>query len=172
MPASGSSESLSNAEEEVEVACLSHVRWYRLTVGQSSVCDDHRINRRVQVIAEIESHGADRRVVAQSQAHSLREVVKVAEAGGIRTRGACHLGLKLFVQNLAGPTVGLFDAEKAGPNVGRVIEDVAHVVEQHEAQGVVEIRQLGIRRTELGAVREGARAADRKAGERVARAGG
>src|SRR5271170_66675 len=171
MPASVSSESLPNAEEEVEVACLPHVRRYRLTVRQSSVRDDYRINRRIQVIAQIKAQWTDRRVVTQSQTYCVREVVKVAEASGVRARMPRDLGLQFFIQNLASPAMGLFDADKAGPDIGRVIKDVAHVVKQHEAQGVVEVRQLGIRGTELSAVYECARAADWKAGERVAGAG-
>src|SRR5271166_732910 len=148
------------------------MRRYRLAIGQGSVCDDDLKNRRIEVIAEVKAQWTDRRMVAQAQAYCLREVVKIAKSGGIRARVACDHGLKFFIQNLAGPTVGLFDTDETGPDVGRVIENVAHVVEQHKAQRIVEVRQLGIRRAKLGAVHEGSCAADGKAGERVAWAGG
>src|SRR5579862_353561 len=83
-PESASSECLPDAEEEVEVSGLADVRENRLAVRVSSVRDDDRIDRRVEVVTEVKAQGADRRVITHAKTDGVGEVVEVAEAGGIR----------------------------------------------------------------------------------------
>ena len=83
-----SSKRLPQAEEEVDVRRLAQIG-RRLVTGKSvgfadgvgiAVVDVHREDGRIQVIAEIEPDGPDRRVVAQTGAQSMREVVEAAQA--------------------------------------------------------------------------------------------
>ncbi len=64
------------------------------------------------------------------------------------------------------------EAEEAGPGIGGVGKDVAHIVKEDEADRVAEPGKVGRRQAQFGAVDERACAADGVAGLRIARAGG
>ncbi len=70
------------------------------------------------------------------------------------------LGL-LWGQRLAGVAIRLGEAEGAGPRISGVGKDVAHIVEEHQAEGVAEVRQRGRRQAQLGAVDQRPGSADR-----------
>src|SRR5579871_4878358 len=63
------SERLSQAEEEIEMAGLAHVRYI---VGMGVIVR-YGINRGVQVIAEIQPHWSDRRMVTHPQPRRVRK---------------------------------------------------------------------------------------------------
>ena len=44
------------------------------------IVDVDGVDRRIQVIAEVEANGPDRRMVSRTESHGVREVVKTALA--------------------------------------------------------------------------------------------
>src|ERR1700741_1085077 len=71
-----SSERLSQAEEEIEMAGFSNV-WFAVWLRER-VVDVHWVNRRIQVVTEIKADRPDRRMVAHAQPYRMREVVETA----------------------------------------------------------------------------------------------
>ena len=109
--------------------------------------------RRIQIVAKIEAHRPDRRVIAHPAANRLRHIVEVAR------RGKASAGL----------LVRLREAPQTSPHVARRIENVTHVVKDDEAEAGTDERQAHGRRTQLQVVDEHGVAADRKTRKRIAR---
>src|SRR5579863_9297228 len=139
-----------------------------------------RINGRIQIVAEIQPDGPDRRMVPQAETRRMGKVAAAADAllpgRGTLSQGG-SAGYRSLVpggdgQDSAGVPVGLPYAQCTGPDVSRVGEDVAHVVEKNEADRIPQPWQVGGRQAKLGTVHQGTGAADRKTGFRIARACG
>src|SRR6266568_855373 len=139
-----SSEGLSQAEEEVEVRGFADV-----LIGvdvRLRVVHVHRVDWRIQVVAEIQPDRPDWRMVAHAQARCMREVIEAALtllAGRgywpCWTRRCGRCGRRIGCgrcRNLARIAVGLLNSKRACPRVSGIREDVAHVVKEHEAERV------------------------------------
>src|SRR5450631_1264514 len=171
-----SSESLSQAEEEIEVGGLAYV-----LIGvdvRLRVIDVDWVDRRIEVITEIQPNRTNWRMVAQSQTNRMREIVEAAlsllsrrctgpgwaRRGG---RGSGRVGGSGYLANIP---IRLANSQSTGPCIARICEDIPHVVKEHEAQGISEERQNGRRHAQLSAVDKCASTTDRESGLRVARA--
>src|ERR1700730_19444703 len=64
-------EALPNTEEEVEMRSVSLMR--RVVVEVIN----HRIHRRIQVIAEVQANRPHRRLVPSAQPHIMREIIEI-----------------------------------------------------------------------------------------------
>ena len=118
------SEGLAKAEEEVEVARLTQpLRRLR----QIRVVIRHRVDWRVQVVAEVQSNGPGRGMVAQTKADGVGEVVKAARfpcipvevglPGGVVGGFVSGDGrLAFFFQ------IRLMEVEEAGPCIRRSLQ--------------------------------------------------
>ncbi len=117
--------------------------WFREWLCDA-IIDVDRIDGRIQVIAEIESDGPDRRVIAQAQPGGMREVIETARpalargvdrAVRVGKDDGRGLGLSMgIVLILARVPVRLAKAQQARPYIAGVVEDVAHILKNHEAQ--------------------------------------
>jgi len=166
-----SSEGLAKAEEEVEVVCASNC-WRSGWIG---VVVYHRIDGRVEVVREVEANGAGGGVIAEACADGVGEVVEAALAeptdrGDGAGRG--QIGMSGDGGVFAGASIGLPDVEEAFPRGPGIGKDVAHVVEEDDADGVADAGKCGRRQAKLGAVDERASTADGVAGLRIAGPGG
>src|SRR6185312_13434511 len=102
--------SLPNAEEEIKVPGLPYVRLNRRSIRMRAVGNDHRINWRIQRVAEVQSNGPDRCVVAQPQPNIVGEVIEVAGSGVVRARRPCHRLLMVRIKVPARPAMRLLNA--------------------------------------------------------------
>src|ERR1700731_1086414 len=109
---------------------LAHVR------RASTEVVDYRIAWRVEIVTKIDTNRSDWSLIAQPQTHRVREVIEVT--GADRARDV-----------VAGLLIGLPEAHKAGEHVLGILEDVAHVMEEDEAQVLSDIGQGEGRHTQL-----------------------
>src|SRR5271157_2084489 len=132
------SEGLPQAEEKIEVPAFAHMR------VRSRLCErvvvDYRVNGRVQVIAEVQPYRPDRRMVTQADSRRVGKVVEAARSlparrghGAGRSVGVCGNG-----QVPALIALRLANTQGALPRIRGVSEDVAHIVEEHEADRIAQ----------------------------------
>ena len=73
------------------------------------------------------------------------------------------------MRHFAFVAVRLVETNRARPDIAGVVEDIAHVMEEDEAEAVAQVRKRGWRQAQLETVDQSAGAADGEAGLRIAR---
>jgi hypothetical protein len=123
------SEGLSDAEEEVEMVSLSNIR------GLAVIVEDHRIDGRVQVVAEIEADWPNGRPVPRTKAECVRKIIKAAGSNG----DACDYTTCISIR--------LMKPQETWKHVFGILKYVAHIMEHDEADAVTHVRQCRRRQT-------------------------
>src|SRR5579871_1711269 len=148
-------EALSNTEEETEMPSLSNIG------RPARVIVDHRINRWIQVIAEIKPNRPNRRSVSRTQSNRVREVIEVTCPDCVRGCDGRHIPARIPIR--------LSEPQETRKHITRVLKYIPHIVKQHEADTVTYIRKRGCRHSKLDRIHKCSRPANRIARLQVSR---
>ena len=129
------------------------------------VVEEHGIDRRIQVIAEVHANRPNRRPVSCASADRMRIVVETARPGQRRIvrrpRGNRNVPACGFIR--------LPEILDALEHVPRMLKHIAHIVKQHERNTIPHQRQRGRRQPQLNRIHDRARSSDRVSRRQIAR---